>query len=116
MAPLLGLAATRSAHGRDALNILKRDFCKAETAALNDPKTRLIHIALPRPNTAKGEAAPMNWVLNPAACDFLVNRAPFLPFNVAQAAKLKATLDAVLGEGLRSSQPERPMPIDCGGG
>ncbi len=116
MAPLLGLAATRSAHGRDALNILKRDFCKAETTAANDPKTRLIHIALPRPNTAKGETAPMNWVLNPAACDFLVNRAPFLPFNVAQAQKLKATLDAVLGEGLRSSQPERPMPIDCNGG
>lgn len=116
MAPLLGLAATRSAHGRDALNILRRDFCKAQTAAANDPKTRMIHIALPRPNTAKGETAPMNWVLNPAACDFLVNKAPFLPFNVAQAAKLKATLDAVLGEGLRSSQPERPLPIDCGGG
>lgn len=116
MAPLLGLAATRSAHGRDALNILKRDFCKAETAAPNDPSMRMFHIALPRPNASKGEAAPMNWVLNPAACDFLVNKAPFLPFNVAQAQKLKATLDAVLGEGLRSSQPERPMPIDCNGG
>ncbi len=116
MAPLLGLAATRSAHGRDALNILRRDFCKAQTAAPNDPTTRMFHIALPRPNAAKGEAAPMNWVLSPAACDFLVNKAPFLPFNVRQAEKLKATLDAVLGEGLRSSQPERPLPIDCGGG
>lgn len=116
MAPLLGLAATRSAHGRDALNILKRDFCKAQTTASNDPKTRMIHIALPRPNPAKGEAAPMNWVLNPAACDYMVNKAPFLPFNVAQAAKLKATLDAILGEGLRSSQPERPLPIDCNAG
>jgi hypothetical protein len=116
MAPLLGLAATRSAHGRDALNILRRDFCKAQTAAADDPKTRMFHIALPRPNTAKGEAAPMNWVLNPAACDYLVNKAPFLPFNVAQATKLKATLDAVLGAGLRSSQPERPLPVDCNGG
>lgn len=119
MAPLLGLAATRSAHGRDAVNILKRDFCKAQTAGPSDPKTRMIHIALPRPNTAKGEAAPMNWVLNAAACDYLVNKAPFLPFNVHQAGKLKATLDAVLGEGLRSlrpERPERPVPIDCGGG
>jgi hypothetical protein len=116
MAPLLGLAATRSAHGRDALNILRRDFCKAQTAAVGDPKTRMFHIALPRPNPAKGEAAPMNWVLSPAACDFLVNKAPFLPFNVGQAEKLKATLDAVLGEGLRTSRPERPLPIDCGGG
>ncbi|MBP6013702.1 MAG: hypothetical protein KBA31_15860 [Alphaproteobacteria bacterium] len=116
MAPLLGLAATRSAHGRDALNILRRDFCKAQTSAPNDPKTRMIHIALPRPNPSKGEAAPMNWVLSPAACDYLVNKAPFLPFNVTQAAKLKGTLDAILGAGLRSAQPERPMPIDCGGG
>ena len=116
MAPLLGLAATRSAHGRDAVNILKRDFCKAQAARPNDPKTRMIHIALPRPNTAKGEAAPMNWVLNSAACDYLVNKAPFLPFNVAQAAKLKATLDAVLGAGLRTSRPERPLPIDCNAG
>ncbi len=116
MAPLLGLAATRSAHGRDALNILRRDFCKAQTAAPSDPKTRMIHIALPRPNTAKGEAAPMNWVLNAAACDYLVNKAPFLPFNVQQAAKLKATLDGVLGTGLRSSQGERPPPLDCDGG
>lgn len=116
MAPLLGLAATRSAHGRDALNILRRDFCKAQTSAANDPKTRMIHIALPRPNPAKGEAAPMNWVLSPAACDYLVNKAPFVTFNVAQAGKLKATLDAVLGSGLRSAQPERPLPIDCGGG
>ena len=58
----------------------------------------------------------MNWVLNPAACDYLVNTAPFLPFNVAQAQKLKATLDAVLGAGLRTSQPERPIPINCGAG
>ena len=28
MAPIFGLAATRSAHGRDALNILRRDFCR----------------------------------------------------------------------------------------
>jgi hypothetical protein len=116
MAPLLGLAATRSAHGRDAVNILKRDFCKAQTAAPGDPKTRMFHVALPRPNTVKGEAAPMNWVLNPAACDYLVNKAPFLPFNVAQAAKLKATLDGVLGAGLRTSQPDRPLPVDCNGG
>ena len=114
MAPLLGLAATRSAHGRDALNILKRDFCRPLTQDEGEPTVRMIHIALAKPNPAKGEAAPMNWVLNEPACDYLLNKAPWLAFNVAQAGRLKATLDSVLGVTLRASQHERPPAIDCG--
>jgi hypothetical protein len=75
----------------------------------------MIHIALPKPDPAKGEAAPMNWVLNPPACDYMLNRAPWLPFNLRQAERLKATLDAVKGAGLRASQQDRPAPIACNG-
>jgi hypothetical protein len=115
MAPIFGLAATRTAHGRDALNILRRDFCRAMTAEDGDPRVRMIHIALPKPEPTRGEAAPMNWVLNPAACDYLLNKAPWLSFNLRQAQRLKATLDAVLGVTLRASQQERPAAIDCSG-
>jgi len=54
MAPIFGLAATRSAHGRDALNILRRDFCRAPAANSDEPKVRFIHIALPKPESKPG--------------------------------------------------------------
>jgi hypothetical protein len=57
----------------------------------------------------------MNWVLNPPACDYMLNKAPWLTFNQREAARLKATLDAILGVTLRRSQRERPAPIDCRG-
>jgi hypothetical protein len=114
MAPIFGLAATRSAHGRDALNILRRDFCRAPASSSGAPKVRFIHIALPKPDASKGEAAPMNWVLNPAACDYMLNKAPWLPFNERQAAKLKATINRITGFTLRLSEAQRPAPIDCG--
>jgi hypothetical protein len=115
MAPIFGLAATRTAHGRDALNILRRDFCRPLTHEEGDPRVRMIHVALPKPDPANGEAAPMNWVLSPPACDYLLNKAPWLSFNVRQAQRLKATLDAVRGLALRSSQPDQPTPINCTG-
>lgn len=114
-APILGLAATRSAHGRDALNIVKRDFCRAQTSAPDEPRTRMIHIALPRPDRDKGEAAPMNWVLNPAACHYMLNKAPWLDFNLNQARKLDGTLSVIRGLPAGLSQPRPPQPIDCGG-
>lgn len=114
LAPILGLAATRSAHGRDALNIVKRDFCRAQTNALGEPRVRMIHIALPKPDRDKGEAAPMNWVLNPAACDYMLNKAPWLEFNVSQARKLDATLSAIRGVPATTEAVAIPPPIDCG--
>ncbi|MBI1213182.1 MAG: hypothetical protein GC190_17085 [Alphaproteobacteria bacterium] len=117
MAPIFGLAATRSAHGRDALNILRRDFCRApaSSSSSNDPSVRFIHIALPKPDPSKGEAAPMNWVLNPAACDYMLNKAPWLRFNQDQAQKLATTLNRIEGVAkLRLGEPERPALIDCG--
>lgn len=114
LAPILGLAATRSAHGRDALNIVKRDFCRAQYNAAGEPRTRMIHIALPKPDRDKGEAAPMNWVLNPEACDYMLNKAPWLDFNIAQARKLNATIAAIRREPLNAAQVKQPGPINCG--
>ena len=115
MAPLFGLAATRSAHGRDALNILRRDFCRAPMSDSSEPTVRLIHIALPKPDPEKGEAAPMNWVLNAAACDYMLNKAPWLPFNQRQAARLQTTLTNIEGFALRlGDSAHRPAAIDCG--
>ena len=113
IAPIFGLAATRTAHGRDALNILRRDFCRPQTGEEGDPRVRMVHIALPKPDPARGEAAPMNWVLNEQACDYLLNKAPWLGFNVRQARRLNDTIDAVKGVTLRASQPDKPSPIDC---
>ena len=113
-APILGLAATRSAHGRDALNIVKRDFCKAQTNAPGEPRTRMIHVAMPRPDRDKGETAPMNWVLNPAACNYMLNKAPWLDFNLNQARKLDGTLSAIRGLPANLSAIRPPQPIDCG--
>jgi len=112
MAPIFGLAATRTAHGRDALNILRRDFCRATDDG--GPAVRMVHIALPKPDPTKGEAAPMNWVLNPPACDYLLNKAPWIAFNLRQAERLKTTLNTIQGVTLRRLQPERPAPIECG--
>jgi hypothetical protein len=114
LAPILGLAATRSAHGRDALNIVKRDFCRAMYNAPNEPRTRMIHVELPKPNRDNGEAAPMNWVLNPAACDYMLNKAPWLDFNLAQARKLDVTLAGIRRQPASNVAIPRPLPIDCG--
>jgi hypothetical protein len=113
LAPILGLAATRTAHGRDALQIVKRDFCRAQSFAQNDPRVRMIHIAMPKPDRDKGEAAPMNWVLNPEACHYMLNTAPWFDFNVGQAKRLKSTLDAVLGQRSSALSVTRPTPINC---
>ena len=114
LAPILGLAATRSAHGRDALNIVKRDFCRAQYNAPGEPRTRMIHVELPKPDRDKGEAAPMNWVLNPAACDYMLNTAPWLDFNLAQARKLDVTLSGIRRVPVPTAPIQRPKPIACG--
>ena len=113
IAPILGLAATRSAHGRDALNIVKRDFCRAQTRAPGEPSVRMIHIAMAKPDRDKGEAAPMNWVLNSDACDYMINKAPWFDFNLGQARRLKATMSAILNVPLNQSNQRRPVPINC---
>lgn len=103
LAPVLGLYATRSAHGQDALHMVRRLHCpasgsvgdKASTAALK----RMIHIALPRADTKKKEAAPLNWVLNENVRQFLVDSAPEAAFNACQARTLAATLDHLSAPG-----------------
>lgn len=113
VAPFLGLASTRSSHGRDALNIVKRDFCRPPPGARDVPRVRMFHIALPRPERARSESAPMNWVLNADACRYMMNAAPWLAFNLGQARKLDATLAAI---ARRAPAPpgEAPVPVNCG--
>lgn len=127
LAPFLGLASTRSSHGRDALHIVKAEMCKAPEGTSDVPATRMIHIALPRPRSTADnngrassapeqrvkQSAPMNWVLNPYACNFMMNVAPHDRFNVGQARKLAATLAAISRRD--TSGISSPMkPIDCG--
>jgi len=56
----------------------------------------------------------MNWVLNSAACHYMLNTAPWLEFNQSQAKKLAATLNRIHGFSLRLSDAPRPTQIDCG--
>ena len=74
----------------------------------------MIHIALPKPDRDKGEAAPMNWVLNPEACDYMLNKAPWLDFNLAQARKLNATIAGIRREPVSAEPVKKPGPINCG--
>jgi hypothetical protein len=89
-APLIGLLNTRSGHGVIALHDLRPPHC--------DPgePPRLIHIALPEPDKDKDEAAPMNWVLNAHTRHFLLDVAPEIPFNLAQARQLDHVLDRII--------------------
>jgi hypothetical protein len=91
LAPLAGLYNTRSGHGVIALQDLRSLHC--------DPgePPRLIHIALPEPEKDKDEAAPMNWVLNAHTRHFLLDVAPKISFNLAQADKLDQALDQFIG-------------------
>lgn len=120
LAPLLGLLATRGAHGLDALYLLRRQQCdvvpvpppvqdQTTPAAKPEPQDLFVHIGLPIPN-GQGEAAPMNWVLNPDACHYLLNVGPRARFNDAQSgalARLLGSINPVMrGENY-------PRPIDC---
>jgi hypothetical protein len=111
VAPLLGLNATRSAHGLEALHSVRRHYCPVEvrdergpTKGTSQPAAtrietlpRMIHIALPRPNEKEGESAPLNWVLNENAVSFL-RKAADLDFNVKQAEILRDTLRTLEGD------------------
>ena len=99
VAPLLGLYATRGAHGQDALHALRRALCPA---ADDGAPRRMFHLALPRPDHP-GEAAPMNWVLNSKARYFLLDVAPNLVFNQRQARALAEAMQEV------AEQPKPPV-------
>ncbi len=90
LAPVLGLIATRAAHGDDGLQILRHRLCDPHHSGHG----HLFHIALPKPGPE--EAAPMNWVLNDEARTFLLDHAPKLGFNVYQAQQLARTLDQIV--------------------
>jgi hypothetical protein len=91
IAPVIGLIATRAAHGDDGLQILRHRLCVPG----HPEQDRLIHIALPVPGPKQG--APMNWVLNDVADRFLLDHASNIPFNLNQAAQLARVLDGITG-------------------
>ncbi|AWN51127.1 patatin-like phospholipase family protein [Methylobacterium sp. 17Sr1-1] len=101
LAPIVGLAAIRGSHSRDALYILQRELCDATydgpTSDSSRRPDRFFHIALSRP-TNEREAAPMNWVLNDRARHFLTETA-FRPepedFNNQQIAGLLKTINEI---------------------
>jgi hypothetical protein len=87
-AAILGVVvATRGAQSRVVLEHLRREYCAAK-------EYRIAHIALPKPSKV-GEAAPMNWVLNEDARNFLYGGAIAADFNQVQISMFaKALRDA----------------------
>ncbi len=123
-APVLGLYATRHAHGRDAQHILRHAHCPGPEAGALYPGyaagiSRVIHMAVPRVDPGQGEAAPLNWVLNGNVRRLLVDHAPCIEFNNEQAKLLKTSLEAVAGGGDRgvgtvgSAASELPAASTC---
>jgi hypothetical protein len=78
LAPVLGFLATRAAHARAALLDLHADQCPGREVVMPDhsvralPPGRMAHFALRAP-VPPGESAPLNWVLNQAARDFMLD-------------------------------------------
>jgi hypothetical protein len=57
----------------------------------------------------------MNWVLNPHACNYMMNVAPWIAFNRSQAMKLEATMAAI--ERRTPAKARKDVPsLDCGVG
>jgi hypothetical protein len=106
LAPMVGLVATRSAHGRAALHELRRGLCPAD----GEGPPRLFNLALPQPDADADQRAPMNWVLNREARIFMLEQAPEVPFNAEeQAGGLAALLDALSASGpARASAAHAP--------
>lgn len=111
LTPLFGLAATRSAHGQDALYLALREFCGCPLGSCGDGPRRLdrmVHLAVPKPVPGQ-EAAPMSWVLSATAAEFLLEKAPCVGFNRHQATTLRRTLEALSGVELaRSNEIHHP--------
>jgi hypothetical protein len=110
VAPIAGLYATRGAHGQATLLALRREMCEPRTIGgtrPEEPDDRLFHIALPRARPIIGsrrpESSPMNWVLNPAARNLLLETGPNIRFNCDQADYL----DRRLNPQWRNAAPKR---------
>lgn len=102
LAPFVGLLSIRDAHGRTALLDLRRHLCRAGENA------RMFNLALPKPDPAENQSAPMNWVLNPEAARFMTETAPLVPFNDEQASGLKQTLEQLRAGDGAGAQAARP--------
>jgi hypothetical protein len=78
LAPVLGFLATRAAHARAALLDLHADQCPGREVVMPDhsvralPPGRMAHFGLRAP-VPPSESAPLNWVLNQAARDFMLD-------------------------------------------
>jgi hypothetical protein len=110
LAPLLGLNATRSAHGQDALHIVRRHYCaiaaqkietsRGEVSQLATTRTerlpRMIHIALPRPKEERRGASTAKLGAERERAVRFLGEPLKIEFNRKQAAILRATLQALL--------------------
>jgi len=101
LSSLLGLYNVRGAHARTELATLYRKYC-ATTAAgprqgKEPPAPAAVHFDLPQPDVDKGQAAPMNWVLDESSCAYMLGKARAEKKNPDQADKLLQRLksDAV---------------------
>ena len=65
---MLGLYNTRGGHARGEIATLRQQFCDGYP-------WHLFHFDLPKPDTSKGQSAPMNWVLDPNSCKFMLGDA-----------------------------------------
>jgi hypothetical protein len=68
----------------------------------------MFNLALPKPDPAENQSAPMNWVLNPEAARFMTETAPLVPFNDEQASGLKQTLEQLRAGDGAGAQAARP--------
>lgn len=93
LAPLLGLAATRGAHGEEALLDLMRTRCGDEDKGI---LPHFFHFRLvPGPGTAPGDKprpAPLNWVLSEAVRKQIAEQARWDGENDREFQELRRTL------------------------
>jgi hypothetical protein len=92
LSSLLGLYNVRGAHARTELATLYRKYCTATAGGTRQsqapPPPAAVHFDLPAPNVDKGQAAPMNWVLDESSCTYMLGAARSEKKNPDQADKL----------------------------
>jgi hypothetical protein len=106
---LFGLYNTRAAHSRAEFPIFTNQLCKGvfpvqaaiPTTPPEEPTGNFFQFDLPRPEDS--DSAPMNWVLDPNSCRYILNSAKDVGVGVYKEAEMKR-LRALL------KVPKEPFP------
>ena len=93
----VGFLASRGSHALSEIAWTNRMMCDEPT------RPRSFQFNLPRPDAKKNQAAPMNWVLSPFACSYILGEA-LLP-NLFEADRLG---DILAGRPVRLQQAAAP--------